>query len=231
MSNERIWQVIALAGLCCLIVMTGLLVRREFFVMPAAEAAPFLAPDRTMQPPVPVDDWARVSAAGHRIGPHDAPVTIVEFSDFECPFCARFATETFPALQARFPGQVALLYRHWPLPNHRMAYPAARAAECAAAQDRFQALHDVLFAQRESLQERPLADFARDAGVPDLPSFERCIEETGSVAAIERDIAEARRIGGRGTPTLVINGMLMRAPYSDGMLARQIQAALEEAGR
>jgi protein-disulfide isomerase len=122
---------------------------------------------------------------------------------------------------------VALLYRHWPLPNHRFAFPAARASECAAKQGRFEAFHDVLFAQQDSLPAKSFAQFAREAGDPNLAAFERCASSQQPVVAIERDLAEARRIGGTGTATIVINGMLIRAPYSDGSLAAQVQKALD----
>jgi protein-disulfide isomerase len=233
MSNERIWQVLAAVAVSCLTVMTVILVKREFAGTPtyAAAAASVPMPNLAAEPPVPVADWRSVSSVGHRIGPADAPVTIVEFSDFECPFCARFAQQTFPALQRRFQGQVALLYRHWPLSNHRYAYPAARAAECAAAQGRFQAMHDLLFEQREQLGTKTFGVFAREAGVADPVAFDACFDAPGPVPAIERDIAEARRIGGRGTPTLVVNGMLMRPPYSEEALALQIEAALADVER
>jgi protein-disulfide isomerase len=124
---------------------------------------------------------------------------------------------------------VALLYRHWPLPNHRFAYPAARASECAAEQGRFEAFYTVLFAQQDSIPNKSFTQFAREAGVPDLDAFERCAASTDPVPAIERDVADVRRIGGTGTPTIIIDGMLMRTPYSDGSFAEQVQAAIDRA--
>ena len=231
LQTDRLWRVLAVVTASCIVLITAILVRNTIWPsmaveMPVGATMPTREGPAPPQPPVEVDDWKRVAGRGHRIGPLDAAVTIVEFSDFECPACRRFATETFPALQQRFPGQVSLLYRHYPLRSHLAALPAARAAECAAAQGRFEAFHDVLFAQGDSLRALAFGWLAKEAGVADLPSFDRCAKSTARVPAIEMDLAEVRRIGGQGTPTLVVNGMLVRPPYSPAALSGHIQAAL-----
>jgi protein-disulfide isomerase len=195
----------------CTVIMTGVTVRREF-ATPGRRAAP------GPQPAERLASWRDISAVGHRFGPPDAELTIVVFSDFECPMCRTFATRTYPTVAARYPGRIALLYRHWPLRQHRFAYPAARASECAAAQGRFQQFHDLLYANQPMLGLRTFQQFAAEAGIRDVAAFNSCYEQEESVPAIERDIEAVARIGGTGTPTVVVNGWLLRGGASLQML-------------
>lgn len=199
--GERILNLGAGVVVLCAVVMTGVTVRAHL-----APPQPFVG----RQPPEFVEDWQELARAGHRIGLEAAPVTVMVFSDFECPMCARFATETYPDFRDRYPGETALVYRHWPLSKHRFSYPAARAAECAAAQGYFTEFHDRLYAAQPSLGLKTFTEFAIEAGVPDSAAFSRCVEETGPVAAIERDIQVVRDLGGTGTPTVLVNGWLLR---------------------
>jgi protein-disulfide isomerase len=176
-------------------------------------------------------DWARVSLAGHRLGPVNAPVSLVVFSDFQCPFCARFALEALPGLERRFPGKLAVIVRHWPLSNHAWAYRAARAAECATQQDKFREMHDGLFREQRSIGTKSFVAFARDAGIGDLGAFERCVSDDAPVQAIDRDIAEARAVGARGTPTLIVNGLVLQPPYSTAAIADRIEHATHQRAR
>jgi protein-disulfide isomerase len=206
----------------CAVVMTAIVVRREFFARPAARAA-------VPQTPVAVNDWDRVRSAGRRFGPSAAPVTIVEFSDFECPFCRAFTLGPLSAIRRQFGDQVTVLYRHWPLARiHRFAYPAARAAECAGAQGRFAEFHDLIFAKQDSLGLKSFSDFARESGVSNMQAFARCHATTDPVPAIEADIAEAERMGAQGTPTVVVNGMLWPIPPDSAALATIISGILTE---
>lgn len=170
------------------------------------------------EPPVLIEDWQELKSAGHRFGPEDADVTVVTFSDFECPVCRSFAVTTFPDFARRYPGRIALVYRHWPLTRHRFAYPAARASECAAAQGRFAEFHDAVYAQQDQLGLKTLREFAAEAGVPDLDTFDSCYESSEPVPSIERDIEAVRNIGGTGTPTVIVNGWLLRGGASPQVL-------------
>jgi protein-disulfide isomerase len=238
-KGELLWQALAVIAVTCLVFITLTVVRREFLltgpviITQVADigsrqpSQPVGVPEP--EPPVAVSDWQRVAGKGHRIGPADAPVTLVVFSDFECPFCARFATDALPALEQEFGGNMAVLFRHWPLQGHEWAYPAARAAECAAAQDRFREFHDAVFRSRSLLGKQSFHEFARTAGVRDLAAFERCATASDPVASIGEDVEEARRTGGRGTPTIVINGLRLRPPYSTAIIADHVRDALEAA--
>ena len=121
------------------------------------------------------------------------------------------------------------MYRHWPLTSiHRFAYPAARAAECAGRQGRFEAFHDLVYAKQESLGLKTFAEFARESGVSNLRAFASCIATTTSVPAIEADISEALRVGGIGTPTILVNGYRLPEPPDSAALATIIFAELNK---
>jgi len=182
----------------CAVIVTLLVVRREFFP-PAPPQAPPMRVTR-------VANWRAYAASGHRSGPAGAPVNIVVFSDFQCPACRTLALH-LKAIQEEFPQQVAVVHRHSPLRIHPFAVAAARASECAARQDRFEAYHDALFAEQPSIGLASWSRFASDAGMPDLPAFERCVAAAGPEAALARDTLDARALRVAGTPTVLINDL------------------------
>ncbi len=162
------------------------------------------------------------------MGRDDTPVTIVEFGDFECPVCHKFENGALRAARTKYAASMAVVFREFPLVAiHRFAYPSARAAECAAEQGRFEQFHDTLYAHTDSLGRLiPFSDIAMRAGVPNMTSFETCNTKSGPVPAIEADIQAAKDLGSRGTPTLLINGMLVGGAPSDAMLDSLIQVAI-----
>ncbi len=214
--RDTLSDLMMIAMVVCTITITVVIVRREV-----------LGPDTSTSPPPPVtvSDWPEIADVGHRIGPEDAAVTLVTFSDFECPTCAYLAREELPRLREKYPGSIALVYRHWPLSRHRFAYPAARAVECAAQQDRFEAFHDIIFAQQDSLGLKTFAEMASEAHIPDLTLFEVCMRNTEPVPSIEADIAKAIELGATGTPTLVVNGLLLRGAIRSELLDSIADAA------
>lgn len=145
-------------------------------------------------------------AVGHRIGPDDAPVKILEFGDYECPGCQSFHS-TLKAVLAEFPGSVAFIYRHFPLPYHKQAYPAARAAECAADQGRFKHYHDLLYDHSDRLGEWDV--IARMAAIPRLEAFQSCMRDTARVVQVEQDRVAASSFRAAGTPAIIINGVYL----------------------
>lgn len=175
---------------------------------------------------VRLENWPEIVGNGHRMGPSGAPVTIVEFGDFECPACRAFHQRVLEPVRALYPTQVALVFRHWPLPYHRFATPAARAAECAASQGRFHAMHDLLYQFQDSLGLKPFESYARDAGVGDLEAFEDCVHDTSPMPAVDRDTLAVMRLGGQGTPTVVVNGLLLRRVPDSTLLVQLIEQAL-----
>lgn len=167
----------------------------------------WLSGSRTRVPERPnreVADWRTYATVGNRVGPADAPVTIVAWGDYECPACAAFE-RNLRQVMSMYHDEVAVVHRHWPLESHRYAYTAARAAECAAVQGRFAEFHAQLFENPNWIGDA-FERFADNADVPDMDRFRACNRDTSPVASIERDIEAVKRLGGWGTPTVLLNG-------------------------
>ena len=199
----------------CAVLVTVAIVRREFF---------------PQEPPVPqprqVKEWRELAAAGHRLGPADAPVVVVEFSDFQCPFCAAAARD-LRELRQRYPDQVALVYRHFPLTSiHPHARAAAVAAECAAEQDRFKAYHDLLFEYQDEIGLRTWTDFAEEAGVHLLDGFSSCLDAERASDRVTADSRAARRVRLRATSSVIINGLLLPGTPTYEILEAHVDSLL-----
>ena len=156
-------------------------------------------------------------------GPARAKVTVVEFVDFECPFCGRYARDTLPRLEREYGERIRYVSRHFPLTSiHPHAMHAALAAECAHEQGRYWEYHRALFA-RQQLGPRSLKRHARPAGL-DTKRFDDCRRSPATRNHVERDLADGRRYGVTGTPTLFVNGRPLKGaqPYE------QVKAAIDE---
>jgi protein-disulfide isomerase len=198
------------------IVLVIVFVRRES--TPAAAS-------RERPAPIYIDDWTELLTAGYRVsGADDATVVVLEFADFECPYCRRFASD-MQRITSQYGDSLLFMYLHFPLTSHRFAIPAARAADCAAQQGNFVEYHDLLFEKQDSLGLKSWPSFAKAAGVRDSIAFAICIESTDAVPLIDKGREAGRRLGVRGTPTVVINGWL----YSGGMGAQLLEAAVAAA--
>lgn len=138
-------------------------------------------------------------------GPSDAPVTIVEFTDYECPYCRRYYRQTYHRLLEEYEGEIQYVVRNYPLSNHPHARKAAEAAECAHNQGRFWDYHDHLFENAGALEAADLKRYARDLGL-DGDRFDRCLESGAESETVQEDLATGRRLGIRGTPTFFVNG-------------------------
>jgi protein-disulfide isomerase len=156
----------------------------------------------------PVGPTVNVNATGPAKGAGNAPVTIVEFSDFQCPFCKE-ASITMRQLLASSGNNVKLIYKHMPLPNHQWAFQAAQAAVCANEQGKFWEYHDRLFERSIDLSTESLRRYAADLGLK-ATEFNACLESETSRAAVMRDVQEAKQAGILGTPTFIINGKVLR---------------------
>jgi protein-disulfide isomerase len=200
----------------CAVVVTGAVVRRELLAR-AAAPAPAAAVVRKL-----VD--APDLASGVRfLGRADAPVKIVVFSDFQCPFCSVFH-QTLQRVRARHPDQVAVAYRHLPLDAiHPHARAAGLAAECAGEQGRFERYADLLFAQQDAIGQKAWAAFAREAGVPDAGAFDACMADRRWAGRVDQDARLAAEMEIGVTPTFIINGMLIPGVVTEADLERWIQ--------
>jgi protein-disulfide isomerase len=155
------------------------------------------------QPPV---IHAKVSTEGaFSIGSKDAPITMIEFTDFQCPFCQSFHLRTFADLKKEYidTGKVRFVSRDFPLDFHPNAMQAAQAGRCAGEQNQFWAMRDRMGSNPEQLDIEHLVAFAGDLKL-DTGKFRACIESGKYKKAIEADLAEANRIGADGTPAFVL---------------------------
>jgi protein-disulfide isomerase len=170
-----------------------------------------------------------VAADGHARGPADAPITIVEFSDFQCPYCRR-VVPTLDKVLEKYPKDVRLVYRHLPLRSHERARPAAEASLCAGEQEQFWAYHDKLFDNSRQLEDGHLLGYAEQIGL-DKKRFQECLESGRFSAQVETDLQEASRVGITGTPAFVVNGVLISGAKPPEEFYRVIDAELSRLGR
>jgi protein-disulfide isomerase len=149
-----------------------------------------------------------VAAEGPSKGPAGARITIVEFSDFQCPYCQRVLA-TMDEVLAKYPEDVRLVYRHLPLDRiHPSARGAAEASACADEQGQFWSYHDMLFQNNRALGKEDLLRYATDAGL-DVTRFQACFDERRFKDKVEADLQAARAVGISGTPAFVVNGIML----------------------
>ncbi|HEU0014962.1 MAG TPA: thioredoxin domain-containing protein [Longimicrobium sp.] len=190
---------------------------------PAAGRAPALSPDSLL---------ARADR-GRARGPEQAPVTLVEVSDFQCPYCREFAATTYAKLDSAYlkTGKVRMIYINYPLTTHREAFAAAEAAMCAGAQGKFWPLHDRLFAtQREWSGQadaaKRFAGFAREAGV-DMAAFSECVDNDRTAGLIVGDAMQAASAGINGTPTFMLMSRAGQKALSGAIPFEQLSHEIE----
>jgi|SRR5579871_4109116 len=145
-------------------------------------------------------------------GPASAPVTLVEFSDFQCPFCVA-ATPQIDALLKVYPSQVKLVFKEFPLDSHSQAALAAAAALAAHRQGKFWALHDVMFAQQGNLSRRIILALAAKSGL-DMKRFEADLDSPEIKRAVAKEIDQGEHIGVDSTPTLFVDGQRFNGPLT-----------------
>lgn len=146
-----------------------------------------------------------VATAGRpTLGPKDAPVTVVEFGDFQCPFCRR-SEDTVKAMRKKYGDKVRLVFLDFPLSFHDHAMQAASAARCAQAQGKFWQYHDALFADQSKLAPADLKATAKKLGL-NTKEFDACLDKGKYDAAIKEDLAEGHKLNVNGTPTFFIDG-------------------------
>ncbi len=170
-------------------------------------------------------------------GPADAPITIVKFSDFECPYCRRMWNQ-IEELVERNPDQVRVVFHHNPLSNvcnpmmgtafHKSACPAAFAAHCAHVQGKFWEYGDLLFKHQPKFKAAELKGYAEEVGL-DVAAFDACLADPATAVAIEKDAMLARAIGAGGTPSSIINGFLFPGALT-AVIVESIAEHLEKTG-
>lgn len=165
-------------------------------------------------------------------GSANAPVWVVEVSDFQCPYCREWHAETYPVVKKEYvdTGKIRLAYINFPLPAHKNAWPAAEAAMCAAAQDKFWPMHDALFATQAQWESSatPSTVFdslAASAGV-DTASYRACVSHHAMRPLIQADVQRAEASGVNATPSFLIGGQMISGAQPADVFRRAIDAAL-----
>ena len=148
------------------------------------------------------------------LGSPDAPITIVEFSDFKCPYCGRFVSETMDPLMKDFEGKIKLVFRNYPILGQSSVL-AALAGGCAKDQGKFWEFHDLVFANQQDLTKEAFVKYATELDL-DVATFTKCFDEQQHMSEIQADYAYAQNLGATGTPTFFINGSYISGaqPYS-----------------
>ncbi|MHB8831526.1 MAG: DsbA family protein [Patescibacteria group bacterium] len=177
-------------------------------------------PTTPSQPPKAVDE-----AKDHIWGPKTAKVTLIEYSDFECPYCAKHF-DTMEQIKKAYPNDVRIVFRHFPLSFHPNAEKAAEASECAAAQGKFWEMHDKIFAANKAgaMSVDAWKQAAKDLGL-NTDKFNKCLDSGEMASRIAQDQAEGSAAGVGGTPATFINGTLVEGALPFESFKTQIEAA------
>lgn len=160
-------------------------------------------------------------------GKADAWITVVEISDFQCPFCSR-VQPTLEAIRERYGDEVRFVFKHNPLAFHQHALPAANAAECAREQNRFWAMHDVLFENQQALQDQDLAGYAKKLQL-NMKKWRACFVEKRYEEKILADQRRATELGAMGTPTFYVNGRFIAGAQPMPAFVELIDQELDKA--
>jgi hypothetical protein len=163
-------------------------------------------------------------------GKKDAKVTIVEFSDFQCPYCSKGA-DIVGQLKKKYGSKIKFAFRHLPLPMHPNAKPAAEAAMCVNEQstDRFWSFHDLMFKNQDKLDSANLEKFVKDVGA-DPKKFDECVKSKKYVEYVQKDMEYGDKLGVKSTPTFFINGQLLSGAVPFENFAEIIDEELTEKG-
>jgi protein-disulfide isomerase len=203
----------------CALVTTTAVVHQVFLTSAAKTSA-----DAT-QRSIFVKTWRSELGNGVLLGQVSAPIQLIEFADFECPYCGTLHG-ALKNMQRRYSDQVALTYVHYPLAGHRFALLAARAAECANQQGRFEAMYDQLFERQDQFGLKPWDEYAAAAGVPDMAAFDACIKKTDPIPRVEEGKALGAKLDVKGTPTVIVNGWKLGRPPTEAELDQMVQRVL-----
>lgn len=172
--------------------------------------------------PVTVD-----TSAAPSWGPADAKVTLVEFSDFECPYCGRFNRDTYDLIRQQYGDSIRYVFKHLPLTQiHPNAERASMAAECANEQGKFWEYHSILFQNQTNLSAEALVGYAQTVGVADQAKFNECLQTEKYLSKVQADMNEGFNLGIGGTPTFFINGIALVGAQPFSVFRNAIDNAL-----
>jgi len=168
-----------------------------------------------------------VEATGPAQGPEDAPVTIVEFSDFQCPYCGRMAS-TMSELRKTYGDKVRIVFRQFPVPGHTQARKAGEASLCADEQGKFWEMHDLMYGEQSKLAVEDLKQKAATIAELDAEAFDECLDSEKYAQAVADDYRAGTRLGISGTPTFFINGRFVSGAVGIETFTEIIDEELEQ---
>ncbi|MBI2666940.1 DsbA family protein [Candidatus Woesearchaeota archaeon] len=223
-SSDRFWKVTTVVLIVLLAVFMW---KGNGGSAPAGGAVVADVPGAPAPSAAPVDMDALVDD-DTVLGKKDAPVTIVEFSDYECPFCARFHEQTFRELKKLYidTGKVKFVYRDFPLSFHPNAQKAAEAAECAGEQGKYWEMHEKLFTEGVSGGVAGFKQYAKSIKVKDQKAFDSCLDGGETAAEIRKDFSDGQRVGVQGTPAFFVNGQIISGAQPLSVFQQVIDAEL-----
>ncbi|MBS3101952.1 DsbA family protein [Candidatus Woesearchaeota archaeon] len=204
-KKERVWQgIAAVLGIVIIVMFFGKFGGSN-------QAAPAQAQVPTQQQPQDSGEQLRLTIDEDddpTLGDKNAPVTIVSFEDYQCPFCGRAFQQTFPLIKKDYidTGKVKYIYRDFPLSFHPEAEPAAEAANCAGEQGKYWEMHDSIFQNQDSMGNAAYKQFAQKIGL-DTKKFNECLDSSKYKQEILDDFNYGSQVGVSGTPTFFINGI------------------------
>lgn len=169
--------------------------------------------------------WEELKSFGHPKGSAEAPAVIIEFVDYQCPYCQRLAP-ILDSLVAVYETNLQVFSVPFPLPQHRFGEATAVAAHCAAWQDQFPGMYSALFALKDSIGLIGWNSVAERAGITDVDQFESCMSSGAAETAVREAAAVGRSVGVTGTPTLVLNGRRLRTRLEFADLRQAIDSVL-----
>jgi protein-disulfide isomerase len=175
--------------------------------------------------PLAAEKVAEIAKQGApSFGPENAPVTVVAFSDFQCPYCSR-AASVMTQLKGKYSDRVRVVFRQFPLSFHKQAHLAAQASLAANAQGKFWEYHDKLFANQSQLERPALESAAKDLGL-NMSAFKKALDSSTYASAVDADLKLGEDVSVSGTPTMFVNGKRIADPTNFEALSKQIDEAL-----
>lgn len=194
-------------------------------VAAAKPSAQVADPTQPSQPSGPVD--IKLDKTDHVTGPDKAKVTVVAYSDFQCPYCGRFFSDSIQPMLKDYKDKIKFVFRHFPLEQiHPQARPAAIASECAAEQGKFWQYHDQLFAKQETLSDATFEQIAKDVGL-DVNKWKTCLTSGNADKKVDADTQGGFGYGVQGTPTTFVNGIAISGAQPYAAVKQAIDAALK----
>lgn len=200
----------------CALVITAMVVRQQLFSIPQK-------PELDIKK---IKNWQKFDFKGPKSGAENAPIRIVEFYDYQCPYCKKVQ----PALQKlleEYPKQISLTHHHLPLPIHKEAIPAAIAAECARNQGMFKPMHKLIFNHQKQLAQLSYDSLAKEAGIDDIETFKACLNKQQIKDRVIKSLEQSEELGIDATPSFLIDGQLVSGALPYDRLEELVKNTME----